>query len=390
MPSIADFLSKDELKNRLVRVVIVGAPSLLLIISQNYLSPADFKSMVTVTAILASFTPLARGGAFHNFKFAVISGEKIAASKIILMFLTAIIASQCFAAVMHLNSDVSSNVNWVWLMYSSLSFVAFVSVAMVEMYFYDYKQSSLSWFIILLMASAIILAFWLAASLPLLWGQFARAISQIFGVIVLSAAIAESLRYRFRKTGGFWDIFRESDFWIGMNIALILSMLGYIARSEVVTGGAESSDMLLANCLLIFGSLKLFLYKEIRALERYYLQSKPLFLIEILSAIILSFVIVAIAEVVTYAFSGVDIRGLSAEWHFRALFSVMSLLFTVLIGSKLLLLLKSKGFIIVPLTAFVIGGFFVVSLFPEWCVWVTLFVYIVAHFGLSRNAVKTL
>ena len=126
MPLIADLLSKAEWNNRLLRVAVVGVPSLLLIISQKYLSPDAFKSIVTVTAILSSFTPLARGGFFHNFKFAVISGEQIAAPKIIIMFLTAIIASQCFAAMMHFNSELSSNVNWVWLMYSSLSFVAFV------------------------------------------------------------------------------------------------------------------------------------------------------------------------------------------------------------------------------------------------------------------------
>ncbi|MGI1671157.1 MAG: hypothetical protein K6L74_12650 [Neptuniibacter sp.] len=384
MRLIVRFLDKSDLNVRLQRVVVIGIPSLLLLLSQSFVSTELFKAMVTVTAIVTSFTPLARGGFFHNFKYAVISEEKIAASKAIYMLVTTIIASQCFSAALYFNGLFENEGLLPWVLYTVVSFIAFILMLMVEMYFYDFRQRRAVWPISFIVALVIILAFFVLSNNEVFYAQFTRVFSQVLGASIIVFWVFKTFKYRFTSDLDWWA-FKEKSFWVGINVAIVTTLLAYTARSEVISGGADLDDILLSNCLLIFGFLKLVLYKEIRSMERFYLKSNSIILAEVLSVLMLSVLILLVAEILTFVLVDralifkIDLMG-----HFQSFLFVVSLCLVMLIGSKLLRFFErsySFGMYFLIMVVFV---FVLAIVFSEWVVIWLLVVYGASNYIFYR------
>lgn len=386
MKLISRYLNNEDFRDRLLRLLVVGLPAVLIIISQAYVTTEVFTSMVTVTALIASLTPIARGGVFHNFKLAVLSDEKISKGIVVFIILTIFLGSQIFAFSLLLTAEELYFNASQWVIYTTISYFAFLIVVLAETYFYDYNARSQPWVLLIAVVLIICVAFILMLQLPGTWSQFSRVVAQMAGILIFTPFALRALGSRIDTTEGFKESISQKKIWTGIIIAIMLSMMGYIARSEVITGGADARDVLLANCLLVFGALKLLLFKELRAIEKHYLSSKIPMIWELLAIVGFSLFILLLSEMITFLTSDGSLYN-KEEYiqHLRAFSFIITLCIATLVGGKFLILFDKSLTAIVGLSIALGISCIIVLYFPYFSFVTLLMVYFLSYSVTSKK-----
>lgn len=330
--------------SRFPRIVLIALPAVLVLIAQAQISGSAFQGLVVVTALVTAFVPIARGGVFPFLKYALMSGEAIPRHAAIVILFAIAFSSIALTALITNNSIVTGGQTYslaICIVLVGFFALYFLFNLLAEAYFYAAGSTRHDLILSILLSAIVVAAFLVCVFGVPQFSSMSKHAAQLSALILLAPIAVRFLGKNIQIKTEPLSSSRDS-LLVALIIALIVSCLSLLTRSQLISAESSNQGVLLANCLMSFGLLKLLLFREIRKLERHYIVSSFKILKECGAAALSSCLILIAGESLTWFLSGISPNSITFHSHLVALAFVLSIVFCGVVSSKLLRLFRLR------------------------------------------------
>lgn len=373
--------------SRFPRIVLIALPAVLVLLAQTRISSNAFQALAVVTALVTAFVPIARGGIFPYLKYAVMNDQAIPRSMMTVIVVSIVFSSIGLTVILANNDIVTNGVRFslsICVVLIIFFFLYFIMNLLAEVYFYAAGATKNDAFLALLLGVLVSVIFLASFSSGSWVEPLSKHLSQLGALTVLAPVCIRFIGKNIRTSSeSLTDSARAVS--VALMIAVIVSCLSILTRSQLINSESGNQGVLLANCLMSFGLLKLLLFREIRKLEKLYINSSFEMFKESGVTALLSLFILACGELFTWVLSGIPPSTIPIYSHLVAMVFVLSILFCGVVSSKLLRLFKLRLIQVVALLVACVFATVIVWLLPLLSLPMVVLIYLAASRYLHAN-----